>query len=250
MLQGLYFSAQGAQLQSLRQDVIANNLANAATTGFKRDLVQAQAFLPRQAEEGGAVRPDHLTPFPGGIGPYATVTDYSQGSLQVTKNPWDVAVTGAGFLHVTDGENNYLTRDGRLAISPQGQLITRDHNLAVLGANGRLMLGLDPNVIPQITSGGTVVQNGVEVGQIAIVAPEKLQSLMKVGDNLYRTEDPIGRGPVDTSLKQGYLEASGTQPMKEMLELIESSRGFEANLNMIKAQDEALGRLLQSIGRK
>jgi flagellar basal body rod protein FlgG len=250
MLQGLYFSAQGAQLQSLRQDVIANTLANAGSTGFKRDLVQAQAFLPREAEDGRAVRPDQMAPFPGGTGPYATVTDFSQGSLQVTKNPWDVALTGAGFLHVTDGENNYLTRDGRLAISPQGQLITRDHNLAVLGAGGRPMLGLDPAVIPQITSTGTVVQNGVEVGRMALVAPENLQTLMKTGDNLYRTDAPVGRGPIDTSVKQGYLESSGTQPMKEMLELIESSRGFEANLNMIKAQDEALGRLLQTIGRK
>lgn len=250
MLQGLYFSAQGAQLQSLRQDVIANNLANAATTGFKRDLIQAQAFLPTEAEEGRPVRPDAMERFPGGIGPYGSVTDFSQGSLQVTKNPWDVALTGAGFLHVTDGENDFLTRDGRLAISNQGQLITRDHNLAVLGTNGRPMLGLDPGVIPQITSGGAVVQNGVEIGRLAVVSPANLQSLMKAGTNLYRTDVPVGPGPIDTSLKQGYLEASGTQPMKEMLELIESSRGFEANLNMIKAQDEALGRLLQSIGRK
>jgi flagellar basal-body rod protein FlgF len=250
MLQGLYFSAQGAQLQSLRQDVIANNLANAGTNGFKRDLVQAQAFLPQAAEKGGVVRPDHLEKFPGGIGPHATFTDFAQGSLQVTKNPWDVAVTGTGFLHVTDGEGNFLTRDGRLAISQQGQLITRDHNLAVLGTNGRPILGLDPGVIPQITANGTVVQNGVEVAQLAVVAPADLQAMEKLGDNLYRTNEAIGRAPLETSVKQGYLEASGTQPMKEMLELIESSRGFEANLNMIKAQDEALGRLLQTVGRK
>jgi flagellar basal-body rod protein FlgF len=250
MIHGLYFSAQGAQLQSLRQDVLANNLANASTTGFKRELLRAQAFLPHDVDRGQAVRPEHLEPFPGGILPAETVTDFSQGSLQATRNPWDLAVTGTGFLKVTDGDQEFLTRDGRLAISQDGRLLTRDHDLEVLGVTGRPIGGLDPGIIPDVGPDGRVTQAGIEVGRIGLFAPPNSKSLEKLGNNLYRSTEPVAPAPPGSSLKQGMLEASGTRPMTEMLEMIESSRGFEANLNMIKYQDEALGRLLQTMPRK
>lgn len=250
MIHGLYFSAQGAQLQSLRQDVLANNLANASTTGFKRDLLRAQAFSPSAGERDKVSSPKHLDEFPVGLFPAETVTDFSQGSLQATRNPWDLAVTGPGFLRVTDGEQEFLTRDGRLAISQDGTLVTRDHNLQVLDASGGALGGLNPGIIPDVGPDGRVTQAGVEVGRIGLFAPANSRALEKRGNNLYRSTEPPGPAPSGSTLKQGVLEASGTRPMTEMLEMIESSRGFEANLNMIKYQDEALGRLLQTIPRK
>src|SRR5690242_9194235 len=110
MIYGLYLSAQGAQIQTLRQAVVSNNLANAATTGFKRDLVTAQAHLAYDAEHG---RPTwtagNLHEMPGGVTPGDGATDFTQGPLKQTKGNFDIALQGKGFLRVTDGKKTFLT---------------------------------------------------------------------------------------------------------------------------------------------
>src|SRR4029079_8785877 len=104
MIYGLYLSAQGAQVQTLRQAVVSNNIANASTNSFKRDLVTAQAHLPYDSENG---RPTwiegNLHEMPGGVTSDGA-TDYSQGALRQTKGAFDIALEGKGFLRVTDGK--------------------------------------------------------------------------------------------------------------------------------------------------
>jgi len=253
VIYGLYLSAQGAEAQSIRQDVLANNLANASTTAFKRNLAIFQAHPPFEVERGIAEPlPGDQNLNTGGLSLADIVTDYSNGSLQPTGGDLDVALAGPGFLRVSDGSREFLTRDGGLDVTPQGQLVTRNHGYAVLGANGNPM-----SIVPgagkvEISADGIVSQSAgaIQLGRLGLVEPVNDAALQKVGDNLYAVTGPtVPTGPA-TQVRQGFLEASGTNPTLEMIDLIESSRALEANVNMIKTQDEALGRLLGSLPRR
>lgn len=251
MIQGLYLSAQGAQIQQLRQEVISNNLANASTASFKRDLIRAQANASFDSAHGGASRlPHHQNELPGGITPYDVATEFVQGQLSATGNPMDVGIVGKGFLQAQDGRRTYLTRDARLAIAPDGTLVSRDHGHAILGANGSgPILGLDPSLPLTVESDGLLRQSGGEVGRLAILEPFNYRQIQKSGHNQYVASGRVVNAPEETQLKQGMTELSSVQPVTELTSLIEASRAFESNINMIKHQDEALGRLLSVVPR-
>lgn len=251
MLYGLYLSAQGAQVQSLRQDVLANNLANANTPAFKRDLLQVQFHSQKDAARGGKPSDtiDGLRNLTGGVTAGSVVTDFRTGSIQATGKPLDVAITGKGFLQVVDGRETYLTRDGRLSVRPDGTLVTSDHGLPLLGADGNPIANVDPSLDLVIGTDGTLSQNGLPVNQLKVVQPSSSANLEKAGRNLLINNGPE-QAAADASVLQGHLEQSGVNPITEMVDMIEASRTYEANVNMIKYQDDSLGRLLASAGRK
>jgi flagellar basal body rod protein FlgG len=253
MIYGLYLSAQGAEAQSFRQDVIGNNLANATTTAFKRDLALIQTHLPFDAAQGnGGPIPGNLNEQTGGVTLVGVRTDFSTGALQQTGGDLDLAVAGPGFLRVTDGTNEFLTRDGRLVVDRQGNLVTHDHGYRVLNTAGQ-PIQLVPDGTPlEVTGDGTLSQNAgtVELGRLAVVEPADYLELEKVGQNLFHANGLLAPASPNTQIKQGHLEASGTQPTAEMLDLIQSARALEANANMIKYQDESIGKLLDSLPRR
>lgn len=253
MINGLYLSAQGAQTQQVRLGVVSNNLANASTTGFKRDLAVFQSHAPYDLVQGNSAdTPDHLKSSMGGVTTAEIKTDFSQNAIRATGGGLDIALTGPGFIKVSDGKNRFLTRDGRLQVSQDGTLVTSG-NQKVL-SDGGTPLAVDPaGGAITISPDGVVSQESAQgllgVGRIALVQPNSLDELSKVGKNLYRNdggEKPAGN---ELTLKQGYLEWSGVEPVQEMVQLIETSRAFEANINMIKYQDEALGTLLNTVPR-
>lgn len=251
MIYGLYLSAQGAQIQSTRQDVIANNLANASTNSFKRDLVRVQSHSTFDKEQGKIESlAGSLENLPGGVTPEGTTTDFSVGDLIKTKSPLDVAIAGKGFFQVTDGKRNFLTRDGQFSLTPNGQLVTREHGYALLAEGGQPMSGLDPAKSIEINQDGSVRQEGEEAGKLAVVEPASYQEIEKIGSNMYAAIGKLDPAKPGVEVRQGYLEASGTRPVTEMMELIEASRAFEANVNMIKHQDDALGRLLATLPKR
>ncbi|HLJ12170.1 MAG TPA: flagellar hook basal-body protein [Planctomycetaceae bacterium] len=250
MIYGLYLSGQGAQIQSLRQEVVANNLSNAATTSFKRDLVLAQSHVPYDVEQGKPTwLPGNLHQLTGGVTAAGVATDFTQAELTHTNAPLDLAIQGKGFLRVADGKKTLLTRDGQLAVGPQDQLVTRDGGLPVLNTAGQPMFA-DPRQSFEVHADGTVMQGDTEVGKLAVVEPQSYSGLEKAGKNLYSTTAKLAPAGPATEIKQGYIEASGVRPVASMMELIESSRALEANVNMIHYQDDSLSRLLDSLPRK
>jgi flagellar basal body rod protein FlgG len=253
MIYGLYLSAQGAEAQSFRQDVIGNNLANSGTTAFKRDLAIIQAHLPFDAAEGrGGPAAGNVNDQTGGISLATIRTDFSPGALQRTGGDLDLALAGPGFLRVTNGTQEFLTRDGRFEVDLQGNLVTSDQGYRVLNANG-LPVQLDVNGGPlEITGDGVLSQNAgtIDLGRLGLAEPVNYLELEKVGQNLFQAHGPVTPASPNTQIKQGHLETSGTQPTSEMLDLIQSSRALEANVNMIKYQDEAVGKLLESLPRR
>ena len=121
---GLYLSASGVMANSYRQDVIANNLANSETVGFKRDLALFQERRTAFQERGGSGWSDPLLEhIGGGILATPTVVDTHQGDLEPTANPLDVAIQGNGYFAVSDGQEKHLTRDGRFMMNSAGELI-------------------------------------------------------------------------------------------------------------------------------
>ena len=251
MIYGLYLSGQGAQFQMVRQDVVANNLANASTTAFKRELLTAQAHSPFDSAQGTRNwLAGNLDNLPGGVSPGGTSTDFSQGDLNRTQGAFDVAIQGKGFLKVANGKETFLTRNGQLTIGSQDQLVTRDHGYTVLSAAGSPLGGLDRTLPIEVNPDGMVTQGDSDIGKLALVEPQKYTDLTKVGKNMFTTSGKMSAASPETQVKQGYLEDSGVRPVTSMMELIESSRTLEANVNMIKTQDDSLDRLLQSLPRK
>lgn len=251
MIYGLYLSGQGAQLQTVRQDVVANNLANASTTSFKRELLTARAHLPFDSAQGTRTWLEgNLDNLPGGVTSGGTSTDFSQADLTRTQGAFDVAIQGKGFLKIANGKETYLTRNGQLAIGAQNQLVTRDQGYNVLSAAGTPLAGLDPERPIDVLPDGTVMQGDNDLGKLALVEPQKYTDLTKIGRNMFTAAGKVSPASPETIVKQGYLEDSGVRPVASMMELIESSRTLEANVNMIKTQDDSLERLLQSLPRK
>lgn len=255
MLYGLYLSAQGARAQSRRLEAVANNLANAGTTAFKRALAVFQHHRPYDVEHGewtGA--PGNLNDSTGGVTTASIVTDYAQGPLKQTGGRLDVALSGPGFFQVADTQGRkFLTRNGSFTLNQQGELLTADGGHRVLDVRGKpLRLSPEAGEV-RIGPDGTVTQfNGTSdavVGRLALVSPLKTTPLKKVGNSLYAAGGPTPPA-ANVQVKQGFLEASGTNAIEEMTRMIQASRAFETNVSMIRYQDDSLARLLQSLPRR
>jgi flagellar basal-body rod protein FlgF len=244
---GLYISAEGAQAQSVRMETIANNLANASSPGFKRDLAIFQARYAEETERGlDAPGSGSLNDLGGGVETLGTVTDFSPGPIRVTDVPTDLAIDGEGFFVVRREGKDFLTRAGNFSLNPNGALVTQDGD-AVLSMAGT------PVVIEQgqgpwrFTTDGAVEQ-GSDRTYLALVAPQSYGDLVKMGDNLLSPLAPTK--PVDAAARHtlsGQLENSGVQSVMEMTEMIETSRAFEANVNMVRNQDQILGELVSRV---
>lgn len=246
---GLYISAEGALAQSLRMEVISNNLANVDTTGFKRDLALFQARYA-EATARGLDMPGSgsVNDLGGGVEVLSTHTDFSTGPLKATQLPTDMAIEGEGFFMVRRGEQDLLTRAGDFMLTPGGALVTQE-GYPVLGAEGNPVV-IDPQAGPwQVSPDGGIQQAG-ETNFLALVSPASLGDLVKTGENLFQPLAPAR--PVDASQRRvlsGYLEHSGVKAVTEMTDMIETSRAFEANVNMIRNQDQMLGTLVSRVLR-
>lgn len=252
MLYGLYLSAQGADAQSFRQDVLANNIANASTTGFKRDHAVIQGHptfdLRKGLPKDDAAQRNRST---GGVSIARIATDHSTASLEHSGRPLDVALAGPGFLRVQDANQELLTRNGRMLRSDAGQLVMEDTGLPILSTAGSPIE--IPDNVSRIEIDATGVMNGYDAKGTSVfqntldVAQTDVTQMEKLGQSLFKAHAPV-ESVFGTSIRQGYVEASGVNPIKEMTGVIGASRNFEANINMIRMQDESLGRLLQAVG--
>ncbi len=254
MIQGVYLSAQGAGIQSFRQDVLSNNLANASTSGFKRDVPVFRVFQPGEVYND---LPVNLTGdrenAVGGVEVDGVVTIHESGPLQKSDRELDLALSGEGFFRVTDGQNEFLTRNGRFDRDQTGHLVMEDTGLRVLNSAGTPVQIPDGIVRVHVTtSGALTIENSegqrAEIGALDLVtAPH--EQLTKAGSSLYAFGAPESLRPAQdrVQVRQGFVEGSGVEPMREMTAMIEASRTFEANINLIRMQDESLGRLLQSV---
>lgn len=249
VIYGLYLSTAGAKAQSFRQDVIANNVANVDTGGFRRQFAVVQA-RPDHGTEFGApapVRPDDPRRLGGGVHMYRTPSDTAtMGPIKTTGSPLDVAIDGEGFFRVLRDGQVLLTRSGAFRLGRQGVLQTADGLAEVLSADGR-PIRLDGNSPIAISPDGGIFQNDAAQGRLDVRKPAGPGELSRVGENLYRYDGPLAAA--GSPIRQGMLEGSNVEPIREMVDLIATARSFEFNVNLIQLQNDGLANLIQQVPR-
>jgi flagellar basal-body rod protein FlgF len=244
----MYISAEGAAAQAQRLEVIANNLANVDTPGFKQDVPTFQARFAEAIQKGLARSGDQsINDVGGGVKLMDVATDYSMGELKRTGNDLDLAINGKGFFHVKgDDGNQYLSRAGDFAVDTQGKLVTQNGHRAVLDQQGT-EIQLSPNVPWSISPDGFINQAG-SIHALGMSQPESSDEMVKVGNNLFKptgTVKPLELA--ERNVRQGFLELSGANPVRQMMAMIETTRAFEANSRMIQNQDSTLGSLITRV---
>jgi flagellar basal-body rod protein FlgG len=254
MIRALYTSSSGMQAQQLNLDVIANNLANVNTTGFKRTRVDFQDVLyqtyrmPGTAVAQGATVPTGIQ-VGHGTRPVATQRIFSQGEFQQTENPLDLVIEGDGFFQVLrpDGTSGY-TRSGAFKKDGTGRIVTSDGFLmqpaiTVPADATSLTVGTDGTV--SVTVGG---QNSAQqVGTIQLARFVNPAGLLSVGRNLFTSTPASGDAQAGNpgalglgTLAQGFLELSNVKVVEEMVAMITGQRAYEANAKAIQTADEML----------
>lgn len=243
-------SAEGAKAQSRRLEVIANNLANVNTIGFKPDQAAFQARFSEAIQNGDSWAGSQTrNDVGGGVKVIETLTDFSPGRLQRTGNETDMSIIGNGFFQVANEEGQPLmTRAGAFKLDTEGFLMTANGH-RVLDAGGA-PVQIDSTLPWTVSKDGLVQQAGSAI-PLAIVEPSDLNQLNKVGDNLFSARGVVNPVPAgQREVRQGFLEMSGANPTGQMMAMIETSRAFEANARMIQTQDDAssqlVGRLLRA----
>jgi len=244
----MYISAEGAAVQAQRLEVIANNLANVDTPGFKQDVPTFMARFSEAIQKGQAHSGDQsINDIGGGVKIMNVATDYSTGELKRTGNDLDVAITGKGFFHVKgDDGKQYLTRAGDFSMDTEGHIVTQNGHRPVLDqAGGEIQLA--PNVPWTMSADGFINQAGT-IRALGMSQPDSLDQMVKVGNNLFKPTGTIK--PLELSernVRQGFLETSGASPVRQMMAMIETTRAFEANSRMIQNQDSMMGSLISRV---
>jgi flagellar basal-body rod protein FlgF/flagellar basal-body rod protein FlgG len=238
---GKYSALSGAVAREQALSNIAANLANISTRGFKKDRISFAAIL-RGAKQTTDAK---------GIN-YARIrkigTDFSQGGLQTTGRPLDVAIDGEGFFKVRKGAETYYTRSGHFMLDQNGMLKT-GAGANVLGA-GNEPLQFDTTLGKDIfiAETGDISINGVVAGlQIGVFTVPDTEQLTKVGDSLYRLEGGGDRPMADARTLQGNLETSNINMIEEMTAMIATQRAFEANSKALESYSK-LGEKQDELG--
>jgi flagellar basal-body rod protein FlgF len=252
----IYMAAAAALAYEKRLEVIANNLANVNTAGFKRDDVAFQAYLSSAESVAAAVDP----PYPAGQAAesfwvtYESRTDFSPGPLQQTGNRLDLALNGKGFFSVESPDGPVYTRRGNFTLSPEGVLVTQE-GWPVQGTSGEIRLdasdagpsGLDVSV----GEDGTVRLNGRDVARLRIEEVTGAGRLVKIGHGYFTPADAAvaTAPPEDVRVAQGFLEMSNVEAVRAMTEMIEILRGYESYQRVIRSIDEANAKSINEVGR-
>lgn len=259
-MRSLDIGSTGMMAQQTNVDVISNNIANMSTTGYKRQNVAFMDLIYQNIQRPGATSSDVGTIMPSGIqlglgtrvgGVYR---QHQQGALEITDNPFDLAITGDGFFQIElpDGETAY-TRDGTFGINQDGELVTQQGYI------------VEPSItVPEDATDVTINQSG-EVfakieGQVALTNLGQLQlttfvnptGLDAIGDNLFVESEASGSpttgNPAEDNfgaIRQGALENSNVDVVEEITNLIEAQRAYEMNSKVISTSDEMLGTVSQ-----
>jgi len=223
-----------------QMDVVANNVANVNTNGFKADNSLFEEFLNSGAHEDNFIGRDRRVSY---VQDRGTFKDLSQGPTEQTKNPLDVAIDGGGFLVVQTPAGERYTRDGGLQINNQGQLVTQSGN-PVLGTSGPIVFQPTDHDVSIASDGNITVLEGINRidsvrGKLRLVSFTDAQKLLKEGSNLYSAGAGTAAQPdLASRVKQGFVEKSNVNSVAEMSRMIDVTRAYQQIASMLQTQSD------------
>lgn len=277
MDKGIYTALSGGIARAHEVELLANNLANVNTPGFKRDSGTFNEYLTelrrhdsveglKREIENAALggRPAGDKSFVEMDGVY---TDFRQGALQRTSRDLDIGLDGKGFFEVLTPTGVRYTRQGNFTLDGEGRLVNGSGH-PVMSRDPRLALPVTGQFEPtnpearviqmgrvgkvEVTPDGRVLQGGAEVATLSVVEFHEPQWLEKVGNSLFRNthENNLRHSPTETKVHQGFIEGSNVNPVREMTKLIEATRAYESQLQTIKTYGEIDSRSVNDIARQ
>ena len=261
MYKDMYVALSGAVGMQKRLDVVANNLANVSTPGFKADNIVFESYLSKKLKETeGQSTPQNPKPEFMRQDEYVVAseqyTDHTQGAARVTENPLDIALAGEGFLAVMTYDGERYTRAGSMKVGARGELATEE-GAPVLDENDRLIyvndgfvtIDEEGHVYVRGDTGGEGGE-GRLAGKLKLVDFAQPYRLVKEGSGLFRAYDPADMvSPRNLKVHQGHLENSNVEMIREMTAMIEVQRMTEAFQKAIQSSDQMSGTLISQIGR-
>ena len=251
MVKGLYTSYTGLVNQQNRLDVVTNNLANATTTGYKKEGCTTQSFdsvygiKVKDLTVGGVNENIGKLSLGAKIG--ETYRDWSNGSYISTSSNYDFALSGEGMFSISftnklGEESTLYTRDGSFQMNSEGYLVTKDGDF-VLGENGPIQLPTDLSEL-SVQPTGEIYADGQYIDRFALVNFEDYNYVEAYGENLYRAVDGATFTDATATVNQGYLESSNINVVSEMVDMITIAREFESNQKVMTTIDEMLGKMV------
>lgn len=221
--------------------VIANNIANSDTIGFKRESAVFSEYIQRAAQAGTTGE----TPNSISIGRLAAhVSHFESGAIRQTGGTLDVALDGEGFFTVETPQGERLTRAGHFMTDEQGTLIMPNGFPVLDDGGGQIQIPLEVNLLA-IGGDGTISADGVEIGRLGIVTSDPVQ-LSREGDNLWRAD--AGTEPLETpKVIQGFLEGSNVEPVNEIARMIEVQRHYDAGQKLLDMENERIKSVVTTV---
>jgi flagellar basal-body rod protein FlgG len=260
MLKSLNTAATGMQAQQTNMDVIANNLANVSTTGFKKSRAEFEDLMYQTIKEPGAASGLNAVSPTGvqtglGVRTSSVQKDFETGNAKITKNPLDLQIEGTGFfpIQLGDGQIGY-TRDGSFKKDPSGRIVDRNGNALqpeiVIPPNVQSQIEISPRGEVSVLVGASA--NPQQIGQIQLVNFVNPAGLRSLGKNIFVPTAASGlpqQGQPGTGsfggLAQGQVESSNVNIVDEMVNMITAQRAYETNSKVIQASDQMLQYLNQ-----
>ncbi|MDX2118226.1 MAG: flagellar hook-basal body protein [Planctomycetota bacterium] len=252
---GFQISASGVLTSLYRQDVAANNLANARTVGFKPDVAATRQRPAVREEDGLPNLPSNtlLERLGGGVLLQRNRVTFEQGNLE-SAGPLDLAFQGDGFFVVRESVNGAndrirLSRDGRMTRNSDGILVQAGSGMPILDAQNRPIPLPDGPV--QVGTDGVIRQGTRELARIRLVSVPDTSRLTKIGDSLFQAPNDAvaGMRPATGIVKQGFVEQAAIDEIKAMMDVTDAGRDVDANLGLIQQQDRMLDRAINTLGR-
>lgn len=229
-----------------RLGVIAQNIANATTSGFKKEILVSRNFADYLGVEGKA-SPGGQALVPASLPEVAGVTDFSQGTQRYSGNPLDVAIEGDGFFELRDDQGVKYTRQGAFQLDATGLLVNQT-GMPVMGTAGEIRL---TTAQPSIDNMGRIFEAGKQVAELKVVNITNPQTLVNQGAGLFASSDQTQTSALTEGgarVREGFLEASNVVTMHEMVRMIETMRHFEASQKLIQAYDGMLDKAITKLG--